>query len=325
MFSSEFDVIEKYFKSSARRDDVVLGIGDDCAVLEVPDGKQLLSSSDTLIAGVHFPEDTDAGDIAAKALAVNLSDLAAMGAVPAWVSLAITLPEQDPLWLQEFSSALHAEISKQGLQLIGGDTTRGALSVTVQVMGFVDRGKAMLRSNAKAGDLVCVSGSLGDAALGLQIKQGEVSVAAEDAAYFLQRLNRPQARVELGLTLADICRCAIDISDGLFADLGHILKASGCGATIELDKLPLSQPMRRYLEEANDAINVYELMRGDDYELCFTVSGKLVSDIDEIAASLELPINCIGIIDEGSGLRCVDPAGNSIDTSHSGYDHFSHG
>ena len=284
MSLSEFDLIDLFFKPLTSRSDVSLGIGDDCAVLDVPAGSQLVSTIDTLISGTHFPEDTSAKDIAKKSVAVNLSDLAAMGATPSWVSLAISLPKVDTEWLEAFSASFHQALAEYNVVLIGGDTTKGDLSITIHAMGFVEQGKAMLRANAKPGDLIFVSGYLGDAALGLAIKQNRVN-RCENNSYFINRLNRPDARVQLGQKLKDYCCCAIDISDGLFSDLTHILNGSLCGAEINVDKLPLSAPAMQLLGTKELNIKAHELMSGDDYELCFTVSEDNLDYIQGIVNS----------------------------------------
>ena len=321
MSVSEFDIIDQYFKPKLSRSDVTVGVGDDCAVLDVPAGSQLVSTIDTLISGIHFPADTSAQDIVCKSIAVNLSDLAAMGATPSWMSLAISLPVVDAHWLEQFSTALHSALAKYEVELIGGDTTKGDLSISIHAMGFVEKGKAMLRSNAKPGDLIYVSGYLGDAALGLAIHQKKIN-AVEDADYFLQRLNRPVARVALGQHLKEFCSCAIDISDGLFSDLNHILKSSGCGARINTDRLPLSAPARQLLAIDNINIKPHELMSGDDYELCFTVPEKNIEHIQAISKQLDIALSCIGSIDDSKQLICFDGESNLVDITKSGFNHF---
>ncbi|MCW8955703.1 MAG: thiamine-phosphate kinase [Gammaproteobacteria bacterium] len=315
---SEFDLITHYFKHlSAQRPDVVLGIGDDCALLEVPSGMQLAMSTDTLNAGVHFPENTHPVDIGYKSLAVNLSDLAAMGAKPAWVSLNLSLPDYDTDWLDGFCQGF-AELSRQyAIQLVGGDTTRGPLSISVQVYGFVEPGRAMRRDAAKVGDQIYVTGTLGDAGLGLKQCLGSL----EDVpGYCLERLNRPQPRVDLGLMLAPYSRCAIDISDGLIADLGHILEQSHCGARIELERIPLSAPLAGYYGDEKDWPLI--LTSGDDYELCFTVAKQLQGPMLAMLNQQDVAVTRIGEITEAEGLLCVDQQGQQLSFEHSGYNHF---
>jgi len=320
MSDSEFDVIDQYFKSDFLRDDVSVGIGDDCALLDVPQNKQLVTTTDTLISGVHFPAETNPEDIASKVLAVNLSDLAAMGAQPTWITLALTIPAVDHQWLEAFSISFHRELKQYNVQLIGGDTTKGPLSITVQAMGTVDKNKSMLRSNAKSADLIYVSGCLGDAALGLMLHQKKTT--SINASYFIGRLNRPDARVELGQALTEYCNCAIDISDGLFADLGHILESSGCGAEVILNKIPVSTQMQNYLANEDTKVGIHKLMRGDDYELCFTVSKDKGADIQKLGEQLNIPLTCIGIITEGEGMTFINN-GKVVYVKSSGFNHFT--
>ena len=287
----------------------------------VPADKQLVTSTDTLVSGVHFPEKTSPADIACKSIAVNLSDLAAMGAEPAWLTLALTLPEIDHSWLQDFSTGFHQQLKKYNVQLIGGDTTKGPLSITIQAMGFVTANKSMLRNKAKSGDRIYVSGSLGDAALGLNFLQKKTPCSANDD-YFISRLNRPEARVELGQLLAEHCHCAIDVSDGLFADLGHILESSQCGAEITLNKIPVSSQMKNYLTEENKALGIHQLMTGDDYELCFTVSEENEASIKNISEQLNIALTNIGVITQGQGITFINK-GKVVYVPATGFDHFS--
>lgn len=305
MADSEFDVISKYFNTDFTRPDVSQGIGDDCAILAVPEGQRLVASVDTLIAGVHFPVDTSPEDIAYKAIAVNLSDLAAMGAEPAWFTLAISLPAIEHDWLEAFSKSFHQTLEGYGVQLVGGDTTRGELSITIQAMGFVDVDLCMQRGNAQAGDRIYVSGCLGDASLGLQLIQDETRSSSE-SDYFVERLNRPVPRVELGRSLSQYCSCAIDISDGLFADLGHILERSRRGAEIKLENIPVSSQMKDYLDHENKVSAIHEYMTGDDYELLFTVSEANEDAVKAIGEDLAMPLSCIGVITEGEGITFIN-------------------
>jgi len=318
---SEFNLINRYFsKLTASREDVALGIGDDCAIMQVPEGQCLATSTDTLISGVHFPAHTCAEDIAYKALAVNLSDLAAMGAQPAWVSLALTLPEQDEAWLQAFSDSFAQLAQQYNVQLIGGDTTRGDLSITIQIFGFVETHKFLRRDQAQAGDLVYVSGHLGDAGLGLQCALNQIDTT-ERLQSCIQKLNHPLPRIELGLALIGISRCAIDVSDGLAADLQHILDESQCAATIELDALPLSDALKEYYGEHVDWNQV--LTSGDDYELCFTINASQKTKLVALAAELDIDLTCIGTIENGTGLEFVDSNGAAFKLETAGYNHFS--
>jgi thiamine-monophosphate kinase len=248
MALTEFNLIERYFTrpAAAPDPDVILGIGDDAALVRVPTGMELAVATDTLVEGVHFPPQTAPETIGHKALAVNLSDMAAMGAEPRWATLALTLPQADEDWLTAFSSGFLALAAAEGVQLIGGDTTRGPLSITVQILGLLPSGSALRRSGACAGDLVYVTGTLGDAGLALRMLQHAHGSAAV-AAPLAQRLNQPQPRTQEGLALRGIASAAIDISDGLCADLGHILAASGVGAHINLAALPLSADVAAYI------------------------------------------------------------------------------
>lgn len=276
MSLGEFDLIARYFKSTdslVAESGVIIGIGDDCAILDVPDGYQLAVTTDSLVAGIHFFEDVCPYRLGYKALAVNLSDLAAMGAEPKWVSLAITLPQVDENWLSEFSRGFFELAVKYNVRLIGGDTTKGPLSITVSAKGIVARNKALLRSGAEIGDLICVSGTLGDGALGLDCKTAKQTV--QNPQIFVDALELTEPRNLLGGVLSDYASSCIDISDGLTQDLQHILDASACSAEITLEKLPLSvgmhQEVRAQTITAEQAYR-YALTGGDDYELLFTLS-----------------------------------------------------
>ncbi len=260
MTFTEFDIIEHYFKTRTKaRDDVLLGIGDDCAILQAPKNKQIAVSVDTSVAGVHFPHSTHPKDIGYKSLAVSLSDLAAMSAEPAWVSLSLTLPEADESWLKQFSDGLFELIDEYSLQLITGDISHGPLSISTYVHGFVHAENAMRRDSAKPGDLIYVTGTLGDA--GLALKQ-DMNLNKNDKKYIEDRLNRPTPRVNESLSMQGLANAAIDISDGLAADLGHVLKASRVGATILIEKLPLSHILTKNVDKLS-AVNL-ALTAGDD-------------------------------------------------------------
>jgi thiamine-monophosphate kinase len=321
MASGEFDLIQKYFTSPVGRDDVSIGVGDDGAVVTVPQGKQLVVTTDTLVAGVHFPSDTQPEDIACKAIAVNLSDLAAMGAEPAWLTLALTLPDVDESWIKTFAASFSATAEKYNVQLIGGDTTQGPLSVTVQAMGLAAPDRIMRRDRARPGDSIYISGTLGDAAAGLGIRQ-QGRVPDESCAWLIDRLNRPEARTLLGMKLAACSNCAIDISDGLIADLGHILEASHCGATINIDKLPLSHQLVAYFNGRDDVDWELVLAGGDDYELCIVVRPDNEPELTRIAAELSLPLTRIGVIEQRPSLNIIDDAGTKYLFDHHGYEHF---
>jgi thiamine-monophosphate kinase len=317
MPDSEFDIINHYFKRQRPvRDDVLLGIGDDAALLQVPAGQQLVVAVDTLVAGRHFPEQTSAADIGYKSLAVNLSDLAAMGATPAWATLALTLPSADAAWLQAFADGFFSLADEYSLALVGGDTTRGPLSITVQVHGFVAPGKALQRNAAKPGDAVFVSGVPGEAACALRQQLSGATPAAE----LLHRLNRPQPRVALGQGLTGLASAAIDVSDGLLADLGHLLSASGCGASLWPDRIPCSPGLK-----ALPAAQVLDcqLNGGDDYELCFTVPVEHHSTIAELQTRYAIPLHAIGVVEADAGLRCIFADGRCETPEVQGYDHFN--
>ncbi len=313
---SEFDLIDRYFRrQAAQRDDVVLGIGDDAAVMQVPADRQLVVAMDTLVAGRHFPPQTAAFDIGWKALAVNLSDLAAMGARPAWATLSLTVPAVDEDWLEGFATGFFQLAGQYQVALVGGDTTRGPLSVTVQVHGLVENGKALRRAGARAGQRLFITGTLGDAACALQALRAGHSVAPDR----LRRLNRPEPRVDFGLALAGSGAAVIDISDGLLADLGHLLDASQCGATLWIDRLPCAPGPGPAMEPG---MLDCQLQGGDDYELCFSLDAGQVGTLSRFARELQLPITEIGVIEAQTGIRCRHEDGRLYTPSGTGFDHF---
>lgn len=296
MTCGEFDLITRYFNCSKnKRPDVQLGIGDDCALLAVTAEQWLAVSTDTLVSGIHFLPEIAPQDLAYKALAVNLSDLSAMGAEPCWLSLALTMPKVDEHWLKAFSDSLFEQLDYQGMQLIGGDTTRGPLSLTLTVHGHLPANKALTRAGAKSGDWIYVSGTLGDSAAGLAILQKKLAIDnAEDRKRLIERHLRPEARVSLGLALRGLANSAIDISDGLIADLQHILTASRCGAKIELGKLPYSDELQKY--DDIEKKQGWALNGGEDYELCFTVPECNRVALEERLNHTEVNYSCIGSI-----------------------------
>ncbi|MEW8028914.1 MAG: thiamine-phosphate kinase [Candidatus Thiodiazotropha sp.] len=317
---SEFDLINDYFADmTSPRGDVALGIGDDAALLRVPQGKDLAVSVDTLVAGVHFFHDVSPVDLGHKVLAVNLSDLAAMGAEPAWATLAVTLPGIDDLWISEFCRGFSELAAHYNLQLVGGDTTSGPLSITVQVQGLLPMGKGLTRSGARVGDDIYVTGTLGDAALALVCKREGGN--REEMQHLLQRLERPLPRVEAGIALRGFASSAIDISDGLAADLGHVLKSSGVGARVELDRIPLSPSVRASLRESKDWSIV--IAGGDDYELCFTLPSVHRDRVAAIARRTGVAMTRIGVIEAQSDLHCLLPDGSLWSPARTGYEHFS--
>lgn len=318
---TEFDIIKNYFaKQIVNRPDVIHGIGDDTAIVSAPTGQTLAITTDTLVNGVHFPEATSPYDIGHKSLAVNLSDLAAMGATPAWVTLAVTLPKVDKPWIQAFCDGFFALANQHHVQLIGGDMTHGPLSITVQAMGLLPTGAALLRSQAKPGDLIYVSGTLGDAGFALAFLQKKLSLNTNIQPAILSRLNQPEPRVELGKQLLSYAHSAIDISDGLAADLSHILAASQVGATINIDKLPLSPELKNTL--SHEKAIALALTAGDDYELCFTVPANKKIALENAVASIPCHITCIGEITNTPGLNLHDENGNPYHGSINGYQHF---
>lgn len=322
MSLSEFNLIDRYFAGRGpRRGDVVLGVGDDCALLRVPEGMELAISIDTLVAGVHFPEDTPPAAVGHKALAVGLSDLAAMGAVPAWATLSLSLPTADEAWLEPFAAGLFALAEAHGVALVGGDTVHGPLVITLQLHGHVPAGTALRRSGARVGDLIYVTGSPGDAGLGLAVAQGRVNLPQEDAHYLRDRLDYPQPRCELGQALRGLVSACIDISDGVAADLGHILEASGVGARLELERLPLSPALRRSVSDDQQGWRL-ALSSGDDYELCFTLPPALAPDWERRCRELGCTATVIGVIEAEAGLRLQRPDGTLWPLARAGYDHF---
>ena len=320
--NNEFDIIKKYFSFEVLRDDVVLAGGDDCAIVSLPENKQLLLTTDTLISGVHFPENTSAEDIAYKAIMVNLSDLAAMGGTPAWVTLAITLPDIDESWLQAFSNQFYSVLSRFNISLIGGDTTKGSLSITIQAMGFCDKDKILRRDKAESGDKVFVTGDLGDASIGLFAVLNNLN--DEKLLPCIKRLNRPEARVKFAEELVLYSKCAIDISDGLVADLGHILNASQCGAKIQLSAIPVSASAQYYFDLYRNAETDWSLLltQGDDYELCFTMNKNNQSAVEKLAKKHQLKLTCIGEITDSRELHFVNLNAEPVDFDQTGFKHF---
>jgi thiamine-monophosphate kinase len=330
MSRSEFDIIERFFtRPIPQRGDVPLGIGDDAALLSPPTDQQLAVSVDTLVAGVHFPLDSAAETVGHKALAVNLSDLAAMGAEPAWATLALTLPAADDAWLSAFAAGFFALAEQYQLQVVGGDTTRGPLSITVQVMGFVPQGAALTRAGASAGEGIYVTGTLGDAAAGLALRLGRLDseqVAAEVAATLIARLERPTPRLAAGRALRGLASSAIDISDGLAADLGHVLAASGVGAVVDCQRLPLSTAYQALAALPGAALDWQTAAsHGDDYELCFTVPAEKEPLLQSRLAGVGCGYTRIGETRSEKGLHWRDAAGHELGLAVSGFDHFAVG
>lgn len=323
MSESEFALIEHYFAAHAlQRPDVVLGIGDDCALLTVPAGRQLAVSIDVLVSGHHFLPDAEPEGVGHKALAVNLSDLAAMGAEPAWATLGLTLPAADSDWLDGFCRGFFALADRHDVALVGGDTTRGPLTIAVQVHGFVEPGRALRRAGACPGDRIFVTGTPGEAGVGLALLQGELTAGGGHEAWLRQRLERPLPRLAQGRDLIGLASAAIDVSDGLAQDLGHILERSGVGARLDLDRLPVSPALRATLPTSAARIQAI-LAGGDDYELCFTVPAPRIADLQARARAWDCACSEIGVIESAPGLRCVRADGTGLTLTPTGYDHFA--
>ena len=316
----EFDLIDRYFSGlTPTQTSVKCGIGDDAAVIDISPEQELLVSVDTLVEGVHFFSTATAFDIAYKSLAVNISDIAAMGGEPRWATLALTLPGIDTDWLQGFADGFVELANKYSVCLIGGDTSQGPLSVTVQIMGTVKKGKSILRSGARAGDLIYVSGSLGTAGLAYSclVKNiDEQSISSE----CYERLYRPVPRVELGKMLNGLANAAIDISDGLSSDLNHVLISSGVAAEIKLDKIPLCKDVA--ILEDKELVWKLALAAGDDYELCFTIPADHRTELEKRVKNLNYPITCIGKIVKGEDISWLQENGDDAELDLEGYQHF---
>ncbi|MFT5132150.1 MAG: thiamine-monophosphate kinase [Gammaproteobacteria bacterium] len=316
----EFDLIDRYFSElTPVNTNVACGIGDDAAVLDVPDHQDLLVSVDTLVNGVHFFSNTTSYDVGYKSLAVNISDIAAMGGLPRWATLALTLPEIEEDWLAGFANGFADIALKYGISLIGGDTTRGPLSITVQIMGTVDTGQGLLRSGAKPGDLIYVSGYLGTAGLAYKAL-AKNPVDDSIPAHCLERLHRPEPRVDLGQHLRNLATALIDVSDGLAADLNHLLSSSGVAAEVQLEKLPVCKE----LESLADVNTIWQiaLAAGDDYELCFTIAADQKMELEKRTKNLSYPVTCIGEITSGEGISWIEENGQALTLKLDAYEHF---
>jgi thiamine-monophosphate kinase len=320
MAIGEFELISRYFANlGAERGDVVLGVGDDGAVLAPPVHAELVAVVDTLVEGVHFPRGAPAASVGHRAFAVNLSDLAAMGAEPAWALLALTLPSADESWLREFAAGAACIAREHGVALVGGDTTSGPLTISVQLIGFVPHGAALQRGGGKLGDAIVVSGTLGDAAAGLAVAQRKFDADAHARAKLLARFEFPTPRCALGIALRSIASACIDVSDGLAGDLGKLAAASNCGAEIEVATLPLSPELASAVGETR--AREFALTGGDDYELCFTVPPAKFAQLARLASSNVAPITRIGTLVAGDGVSLRHGA-SVTQFSHRGFDHF---
>jgi thiamine-monophosphate kinase len=318
---SEFDLIDRYFRGcGAKRTDVRVGVGDDAAILACPAGTELVAAVDSLVAGVHFPHGSPPASIGHRALAVNLSDLAAMGARPAWALLALTLPRADEAWLSEFAAGMAALARAHDVALVGGDTTSGPLCVTVQVLGHVQSASALLRSGGSAGDALFVSGTTGDAAAGLGVEQGELTAAGEAAAYLRERFLYPAPRVALGERLRRYASACIDVSDGLLGDAAKLARASGCGVELAYRDVPISQALVQAVGE--ERARELALTGGDDYELCFSVRPAQVGRLTAELPPERWGYTRIGTLREAAGADVLRD-GTVMNFSHSGYDHFT--
>ena len=321
MATSEFELIHHYFSQLGKqRQWLSVGIGDDAAVITPPTGQQLLISVDTLNMGVHFPTQSSAQDIGYKALAVNLSDIAAMGGEPQWFTLALSLPSADEEWLNLFCQGLSELVERYQLCLVGGDTTRGPLSITIQIAGHIPTGQALIRAGARAGDDIYVTGTLGDAAAGLLVCQDALQVDETASRFFLNRLNRPVPRVAIGMGLRGLASACIDVSDGLAADLGHIIEDSGVGAELRMETLPVSDHLAA-LGLSDARLQELILFGGDDYELCFTASPQARAKIQQLAQSCAVPITRIGMAIEQHGLYAMEHEQRAT-LPAKGFDHF---
>jgi len=317
---SEFALIDRYFRNcSQKRPDVRLGIGDDAALLDSPAGCDLVAAIDTLVDGVHFPHGCPAASVGHRVLAVNLSDLAAMGAKPAWALLALTLPAIDEDWLSEFAAGFSDLARAHDVALVGGDTTSGPLCASVQILGHVPRSQALLRSGARPGDLVFVSGTPGDAAAGLAVEQGHLKASADVVAYLRKRFLFPTPRMALGKSLRGFASACIDVSDGLLGDVGKLAHASGCGVELSYEGLPVSESLVEAV--GDERARELALTGGDDYELCFAVNpGNLARLYQELPPE-RWGYSPIGTVREAAG-SVVLKDGNVMQFAHSGYDHF---
>ena len=322
----EFELIRRFFARdsgarSAVAPGVVLGIGDDAAVLSLPPDTELIAAVDTIVVGRHFLQDADARSIGHRALAVNLSDMAAMGATPAWATLALTLPRADAHWLERFSAGLLELADEHGVALVGGDTTQGPLTVSVQILGHVPRGMALRRNTARDGDLLAVTGTLGDAGAGLAFAGGHpAGISSAAAAALIRRFDYPSPRVQFGLAARGIASAAMDLSDGLVGDLPKLAHASGLAARVAVERLPLSDAMRAAVSVSQ--AREWALAAGDDYELLLAVPAARLAGLEAAAARLNLTLTVVGELRAGSGVTwSLD--GRDFQPASAGYDHFA--
>ena len=324
----EFALIQRFFmrhstasdSGSAAPSGVILGIGDDAALLDMPPGTELVAAVDTIVAGRHFPEGADARSIGHRALAVNLSDLAAMGATPAWATLALTMPSVDAAWLERFAAGLLDLADANGVALVGGDTTRGPLTISVQLLGHVPRGAALRRSGARAGDLLAVTGTLGDAGAGLQFVGAVLPETRPAALELIRRFEYPAPRVRFGLAARGIATAAMDLSDGLVGDLPKLAQASGLAAHVSVERLPMSEAMRAVVPAAQAL--AWALAAGDDYELLLAVPAPRYAELAAAAGQLNLRLTTIGELRAGGGVTWSLNGGDFVPGVR-GWDHFA--
>ena len=317
----EFDLIKRYFTPMHYSQDVLLGVGDDAAVLAVPAESRLVAAVDTVVEGVHFPSGTSAADIAYRALAVNLSDMAAMGARPRWFTLSLSLPQVDEKWISEFASALRSLAARFEVQLVGGDTVKGSLSISIQILGLVDRVRWLTRNGAQPGDLIFISGIPGEAAGGLQlVLNPQIKTDYTHKQQLLERFHRPTPRVELGLELVNAATSAMDVSDGLLTDLRKLCKASQVGAQIELDLLPVSTPLVSVFGKSK--AEHYALQGGDDYELLFTLPANKQQLLEVASKKVGVVCTQIGCITNTGEVQCYRDQ-QPVVIPDLGFDHFA--
>jgi thiamine-monophosphate kinase len=319
----EFDLIKRYFTAPAYSADVLLGVGDDAAVIDVPTGYKLVTAVDTIVSGIHFPTDTAAADIAYRALAVNLSDMAAMGAIPKWFTLSLCLPNANEAWLAEFATSLNEVAVRFGVQLVGGDTVKGPLNISVQILGVVEADGWLTRSAAQAGDLIMVSGIPGEAAGGLQLLlQPSITATVEHRRHLLERFYRPAARVQLGRELRRVATAAMDVSDGLLTDLSKLCASSRVGARLNLEALPTSAALQAVF--GDQPARQHTLFGGDDYELLFTMPRTRLAQVQDISSATGVLCTHIGEVTADHQVRCFlhdEP----LAVQGAGFDHFSTG
>lgn len=321
MLYNEFKIIKKYFNKIKTKDNVIKGIGDDCAIVKIPNGQIISISTDTLVEGIHFLRNISPIDLGYKAIAVNLSDLAAMGSKPKWLTLSLTIPKINTTWLKDFSQSLLKTVNKYDMQLIGGDTTQGPLSITISVFGYNFKKQILFRHGAKIGDLIYVTGTLGASAAGLAILQKKIILRKKNICKFLIKKHlHPYPRIPQGIALRKIAHSAIDISDGLLVDLRHILYESQCGADINLNKIPVSNILKKnfYPKTWLD----WALNGGEDYELCFTVPEFKKNILKKTLNKIKVPYTCIGRITKYKNKFNIFKNGKKIKYTINGYDHF---